>query len=187
MHEPRSYEERLPVRKRRRVRREIPLEPRAERVIALLEAAQIPRPSHERREPGPRAGSPDASDEHGGDVCHAQLAQQTDDLLGVIVGRDPDAVLHRAEPEEAEPPPEPGPLEPAILGDLVPDHRPGPDVRGQAAEREDPAVALDQEPLAPRGEPVVHEPPGPYARDQIAAHEPGQRGASGAVGEPELA
>ncbi len=101
--------------------------------------------------------------------------------------RDPDAVLHRAEAEEAQPPGEPDALEPAVLRDLVPDD--GPPIAGgpRGAEREDPPVALGEQPVAARRDPVVDEPPGPHALEQPAAHEPRQRHPGGAVREAELA
>ena len=186
VHQPRADEERLAVSHRRRAHAQIALEPRAERVVALREATQVPRPCNHRRQPKTRAGT-DARDEDRREPGHIELAEQIHDLGRVIVGRQPDAVLHRPEPEEPKPPPQPRPLEPAVLGDLMPEHGPRADVRGQTAEREDPPVALDQQPLAPRRQPVVHEPPGPHPRDQLAPHEPGQGGAGGAVREPELA
>ena len=75
------------------------------------------------------------------------------------------------------------PFEPAVLGDLVPHHGPGAGTGGQAPEREDPPIALDQEPLAPRGQAVVDRAAGAHARDQVTAHEPSQRGPRRAVGE----
>ena len=61
VHEPRADEERLAIATVAGASaREVALEPRAERVVALGEPAQIPGPRHQRRQPAALAGAPPA-------------------------------------------------------------------------------------------------------------------------------
>src|SRR6185437_13516410 len=129
----------------------------AERVVAIGQAAQVPGARRERTESG---GGLDGSPEQGRELLHIELLEQLDDLGKVIVRRHPDAVLGRAEPEEPQPPRQPASLEPPVLGDLVPQQRPRADTVARVTEREDPPVALEQQSLAARRDPIVHEAPG---------------------------
>ena len=110
---------------------QITLELRAERHVAILQAAQVPGPFDERR---PARALARAGHEHRGELRHPELAEQLGHLRGVVVRRDPQLSWDRAEPEKPKAAPEPRALEPAVLGDLVPQHGPGPP-RQEAAAR----------------------------------------------------
>ena len=185
VHDARAGHERVAVRQRGQ---RAPLaqwrELAVERLVALDQAAQIPGARDERRQPDDRVG---VGGEQRRVIGYAQLGEQPDDLGRVVVGRDPDAALHRAEAEEPQPPRQAGELESAVLGDLVPEHGPGPLVIAGVTEREDPHVALGQQPVSALGQAVVHQPAVADALDQPVADETGQRHPGGALGEAELA
>ena len=116
-----------------------------------------------------------------------QLVDERNDLPLAVVRRDPGPILDGAEAKEPQPPRKPATLQPPLLWDRVPYHRPELRAVRLAPEREDPPIALlEQRDGAGRGA-VGDQPADLQAVDDPAADHTPERDARRACREPELA